>query len=77
MLLADPFCDLSLFILAMVPSSLRIYPLMGKFFTVTPLRKIAIVFRDLSLYLIVASIREPHHARQTGACGGRSSRTSC
>jgi POT family proton-dependent oligopeptide transporter len=47
-----------LFILAMVPIfTFVIYPLMGKFFTVTPLRKIGIgLFVISASYLIVASI---------------------
>jgi POT family proton-dependent oligopeptide transporter len=47
-----------LFILAMVPIfTFGIYPLMGKFFTVTPLRKIGIgLFVISASYLIVASI---------------------
>jgi POT family proton-dependent oligopeptide transporter len=47
-----------LFILAMVPLfTFGIYPLMGKFFTVTPLRKIGIgLFVISASYLIVASI---------------------
>src|ERR1700685_818478 len=47
-----------LFILAMVPIfTFGVYPLMGKFFTVTPLRKIGIgLFVISASYLIVASI---------------------
>jgi len=46
-----------LFILAMVPSSLSASIAHGKFFTVTPLRKIGIgLFVISASYLIVASI---------------------
>lgn len=55
-----------LFILVMVPIfSFVIYPLMGRFFTVTPLRKIGIgLFVIAASYLIVASIEnEIMHGR--------------
>jgi POT family proton-dependent oligopeptide transporter len=56
-----------LFILAMVPIfTFGIYPLMGKFFKVTPLRKIGIgLFTIASSFLIVASIEARIQAGHT------------
>ncbi|HTQ41351.1 MAG TPA: MFS transporter [Polyangiaceae bacterium] len=56
-----------LFILAMVPIfTFGIYPLMGKFFKVTPLRKIGIgLFTIASSFLIVSSIEARIQAGQT------------